>query len=150
MHGQTIGSYVVFDPTGRDMRDCMQVGRVAGVVWDTDTDDGLLDGSPRPLLYVVPNGEDDPIACTTIAAVLWAPMEDGEQAPHSIATARTPGELTDTATIVLRLSQPMRVDHIADYVRGFANTLGADEWDLHAEDLTEAAVSFAPDAHGTA
>jgi hypothetical protein len=135
MHGNIIGSYVVFDPTGRDARDCFQVGRVIGCCWNTDADDGTEDGYPRPLLYVVPNGEDDPVCCTYVNAVLWAPDEDGDEAPHAIRTARKPEELTDAFTVVFRLETPMAFGWARDYVGGLARTLGA-TFDIHAEDLT--------------
>ncbi len=68
-HQDVIGSYVVFDPTGRDLRSCYEVGRVEAVTWD-DADDGNEDGSPRPLLTVVTNGSEERITVTCVAVVL--------------------------------------------------------------------------------
>jgi hypothetical protein len=64
------GSYVVADPTGRNLLNCMEVGYVTAVEWDTDNDDGNPDGTPRPLLYVRFNGHGETIACTHVHAVL--------------------------------------------------------------------------------
>lgn len=65
-----VGSYVVFDPTGRDLLDCMIVGQVKAVTWESD-DDGNPDGSPRPILQVSPNGEQhDDVWITRVKAVL--------------------------------------------------------------------------------
>lgn len=140
MHGHSIGSYVAFDPTGRDLNECLQVGRVLAVVWDTDTDDGTPDGYPRPLLRVLPNGESEPYAVTSVRSVLWAPMSPDEIPPHAIANARTPSELVSEATIVLRgINPPMRLDYLREYLGGFANTVGAADWDLHGEDITATA-----------
>ena len=54
------GSYVVFDPTGRDLRDCYEVGCVLGV----EHEDG------ERVFYVSPNGTNCVIRCTEIANVL--------------------------------------------------------------------------------
>ncbi len=64
-----IGSYVVFDPTGRDLADCYEVGRVVAVSWEKD-DDGTWNGKPRPILSVLVNGSSERYAVTTVAAVL--------------------------------------------------------------------------------
>lgn len=68
-HQEVIGSYVVFDPTGRDLPDCYEVGRVESVRWD-DADDGNPDGTPRPILTVITNGTAEAFAVTTAAVVL--------------------------------------------------------------------------------
>ena len=67
-HEDVIGSHVVFDPTGRDLADCMKVGRVIAITWNSD-DDGNLDGSPRPILLVQPNGTDTPDATVAVTVV---------------------------------------------------------------------------------
>ena len=72
---EVVGSYVVYDPTGRDLPDCMEVGRVVRVVWTRD-DDGDSKGRPRPILYVLPNGAegDDPshyVGVTVVQEVIW-------------------------------------------------------------------------------
>jgi hypothetical protein len=55
------GDYVVFDPTGRDLPDCMVVGRVSGV--DPDPDQGGV--------VVRENGdEDERWAVTRVKCVL--------------------------------------------------------------------------------
>ena len=68
-----IGSFVVFDPTGRDLPDCYEVGKVVAVKWNTD-DDGDTTGRPRPVLHVMPNAwrhtDEPPMAVTRVAAVL--------------------------------------------------------------------------------
>ena len=68
-HQDVIGSWVVFDPTGRDLRSCLTVGRVEAVTWD-DMDDGTDDGMPRPILTVVENGSEERYAVTRVEAVL--------------------------------------------------------------------------------
>lgn len=68
-HQEIIGSWVVFDPTGRDLHSCMEVGRVESVRWD-DADDGNEDGSPRPLLTVVVNGSEERVCLTRVEQVL--------------------------------------------------------------------------------
>lgn len=65
-----LNSYVVFDPTGRDLESCYVVGRVDRVFWDTENDDGNADGTPRPLLSVVVNGTGERIAITRAAVVI--------------------------------------------------------------------------------
>ncbi len=69
LHQDVVGSYVVFDPTGRDMLSCYEVGRVEAVTWD-DADDGNEDGSPRPLLHVVCNHNEERMTVTRVAVVL--------------------------------------------------------------------------------
>lgn len=41
----TIGTYIVFDPTGRDLNDCLEVGRVVGREIGTTTPVVRLNGS---------------------------------------------------------------------------------------------------------
>jgi hypothetical protein len=53
---QVIGSYVVYDPTGRDIPECFEVGKVTAAYFDTAADDGNPDGTPRVILNVRPNG----------------------------------------------------------------------------------------------
>lgn len=67
-HEDVIGSHVVYDPTGRDLASCMEVGRVIAVTWDSD-DDGNADGPPRPLLVVQPNGTTDGGATVAVTVV---------------------------------------------------------------------------------
>ncbi len=68
-HQDVIGSWVVFDPTGRDLRSCLVVGRVESVTWD-DLDDGTEDGMPRPLITVVENGTEERWTVTRVETVL--------------------------------------------------------------------------------
>jgi hypothetical protein len=64
-----IGSYVVFDPTGRDLYACMEVGVVENIIWDIG-DDGNPDGTLRPVLLVRPNSDEEPYAVIRVHAVL--------------------------------------------------------------------------------
>ena len=64
-----VGSYVVYDPTGRDLPDSMEVGLVTAVQWTTD-DAGDDWGHPRPILTVKPNGDGEEISVTVVFAVL--------------------------------------------------------------------------------
>jgi len=66
---EIVGSWVVLDPTGRDMLECMEVGVVVSVRWD-DEDDGDSGGRPRPILTVRLNSDEDVVAATRIHAVL--------------------------------------------------------------------------------
>jgi hypothetical protein len=72
-HQEVVGSWVVVDPTGRDLPECFEVGRVESVRWD-DSDDGNEAGDPRPLLTVRLNtfGDegDNVIAVTHVEQVL--------------------------------------------------------------------------------
>ena len=64
-----VGSFVAFDPTGRNLPDCLTVGRVEAVRFES-ADDGDAEGTPRPILSVRENRGGDLVAVTTIAAVL--------------------------------------------------------------------------------
>ena len=68
-HQEVVGSFVVFDPTGRDLRRCYRVGCVESVRWD-DADDGNADGSPRPILTVRDNLSGEVWGVAKVAAVL--------------------------------------------------------------------------------
>lgn len=61
------GSWVVVDPTGRDLRDCYEVGCVLQV--DHVSDAMRADGGTETY-HVALNGGNQIVACTEIAAVL--------------------------------------------------------------------------------
>lgn len=64
-----IGSWIVFDPTGRDMAECMEAGQIVSCYFSAD-DDGDNHGHPRPLMGVRAFGQvAADIAVTTVHAV---------------------------------------------------------------------------------
>jgi len=68
-HQEVLGSWVVIDPTGRDMLECLEVGVVQSVRWDND-DDGDVRGYPRPILTVKLNGSGEFVSVTVVEQVL--------------------------------------------------------------------------------
>ena len=68
-HQDLIGSWVVFDPTGRGLKSHLVVGRVDSVRWD-NADDGNADGSPRPVMTVIVNGTEEVFGVVTVEQVL--------------------------------------------------------------------------------
>ncbi len=80
---EIVGSWVVLDPTGRDLMNCMEVGIVESVRWDDDDDGTSDDLRPRPILTVRLNTFGDEgenvVAATTVHAVL--PIHSVRQLP---------------------------------------------------------------------
>lgn len=67
-----LGDYVAFDPTGRDLPDCFQVGRVtARISSSTEIIDGEFVEDPRPRLEVIVNGSEERMRIETWAAIVW-------------------------------------------------------------------------------
>jgi hypothetical protein len=102
-----LGSYVVFDPTGRDMRSCLVVGRVDAVSWD-DSDDGSSDGSPRPLLSVVVNGADT----YAVSHVFYVIPQEGESVTYTDAQVSAAAAAVETAGQDFRFGKPDERDMV--------------------------------------
>lgn len=62
------GDYVAYDPTGRDLADCLEVGRVTARVSSVHRAGGEVDEGP--FLEVLPNGSASRIRVERIAAIV--------------------------------------------------------------------------------